>query len=131
MARHIFNEDEYEHGSKWFARWHRDHPENNATMIDLDGVGYCQACLQPLYLIEATRATKRKNASVTERLGELLGATVWVVYQDKAGGHPGEILLDDRTAGINHGWLSEERVWGMLSAVRSGHACAGSEFGAA
>jgi hypothetical protein len=123
MSRFIYDEEEYEHGSKWFARWHRDQSDHNAKMIDLDSLGYCPRCLDAIYMIEATRGSSRKNASVTEHNGRRLGATVWVVYQDKTGAHPGEIFVDDRTNGVNHYWLPEAIVWKMLQALRESHQC--------
>lgn len=123
MSRHVFDEDEYEHGSKWFARWHRDQSDDDAKMIDLDGLGYCPSCLDAIYMIEATRGRNRKNASVTEHNARKLGATCWVVYQDKTGAHPGEILVDDRTNAVNYKWLPEAIVWKMLKGLREAHHC--------
>ena len=124
QTKHIFDPDEYHFGAKWFADWHREQPDLDAKAIDIDLLGYCKHCLDPLYLIEATRGRNRKNASVLEHLGRMIGVPVWVVYQDKTGAHPGEILVDNRTAGTHHGWLPEDRVWRMLQAIRSAHACA-------
>jgi hypothetical protein len=123
MSRWVFNEDEYETGAKWFARWHRDQPDNQACAIDIDLLGYCRRCVEPLYLIEATRSTTRKTAFVLERTGSKLGVPVWVVYQDKSGRKPGEILVDDRSSRRNLGWLPEAEVWQMLTRIRSAHAC--------
>lgn len=128
MSRWVFDQEEYERGSKWFAQWHRDQPDDHAKMIDLDSLGYCPRCLDPVYLIEATRANKRKQAAVTEHLGRLVNATVWVVYQDKTGSHPGEILVHQRVpVDVNHGWLPQDQVWQMLQALRSSHRCAERE----
>lgn len=127
MSRHIFDPDEFHFGAKWFSDWHRDQPDDTAGAIDIDLLGYCKHCLYPLYLIEATRGRNRKNASVLENLGRLVGVPVWVVYQDKTGAHPGEILVDERSAGINHRWLPDAQVWQMLQALRSAHRCAQRE----
>lgn len=127
QTKHIFDPDEYHFGAKWFADWHREQPDLDAKAIDIDLLGYCKRCLHPLYLIEATRGRNRKNASVLEHLGRMVGVPVWVVYQDKTGGHPGEILVDNRTVGVHHGWLPEAKVWRMLQAIRSAHACAQQE----
>jgi len=93
-------------------------------MIDLDCVGFCAACRAPLYLVEATRGTRRKNATVTEVIGAALDIPVFVAYQDKAGAHPGEICWDERSAGKHHGWLPEEMVWAHLLSIRESHTCA-------
>jgi len=125
VSRWVYNEEEYESGSKWFARWHREQPEDDAKAIDIDLVGYCPAtdCLDPLYLVEATRATKRKTASVLERMGQLLEVPVFVVYQDRNGAHPGEILVDERSANRNLGWLPAADVWQIFLRIRHAHAC--------
>ncbi len=124
MSRYVFDHNEYETGAKWFAQWHRDQPDDNAKMIDLDSLGYCPTCLDPLYLIEATRGRNRKPAHVTEHLGRLIETVVWVVYQDKSGAHPGEILVHQRVPrDVNHGWLPENEVWQMLQALRAEHKC--------
>lgn len=120
--RYIFDEDEYEHGCKWFATWHRDPShEDDAKAIDIDLLGYCAGCLDPLYLVEATRGRNRKTAIVLEHLGEQLSVPVFVAYQDKTGAHPEQILLDDRTTHVNHGWIAEAEVWSILSSLRAEH----------
>jgi hypothetical protein len=67
-----------------------------AKAIDVDLIGYCPECLDTLYLIEATRGRQRKTAAVLEHLGHQLNVPVLVVYQDKTGGHPEQILVDRR-----------------------------------
>lgn len=123
MSRQVRDRFEYTEGSKWFSDWHRDQLDDEAAAIDLDLVGYCKRCRSPLYLVEATRANGRKTAYVLEDLARRLCAPALVVYQDKTGAHPGEILLDDRTTGRNHGWLPESMVWSFLQSIRENHQC--------
>lgn len=121
MSREIRDRDEYERGSKWFADWHRAQPDDNAKMIDLDGVGYCHRCMYPLYLVEATKSSGRKTATVTENLGELAGLEVFVFYLDTR--RPNEFLVDHRSAGIKPQWVEPERAWELLMSVRRTHVC--------
>lgn len=123
MSREIRDEDEYERGSKWFARWHRQQGTDDDKAIDLDVVGYCPSCKGVIYLVEATRSTWRKNAEVTELLGQQIGARVLVVYQDKRGSHEDRILVDDRTLGRNHGWVDQSDMWKLLQEIRRLHTC--------
>jgi hypothetical protein len=125
VSRLIHDEAEYEQGCKWFATWHRDPAHAyGAKAIDVDLIGYCPECLDTLYLIEATRGRQRKTAAVLEHLGHQLNVPVLVVYQDKAGGHPDQILVDRRFPDpTNFGWLPEVDVWHMLLEVRAEHGC--------
>lgn len=123
MSRWIRDRDKYEKGSKWFADWHRNQDDDSAGMIDLDGVGFCRQCSEPLYLVEATEGKTRKNATVTERLGELARLEVFVFYRDDS--KPAQILVDWRSAGINLGWVAEQQAWLVLLSIRNSHRCAG------
>jgi hypothetical protein len=63
-----------------FSRWHRYTLGDDAAMIDLDGLGYCDRCKAPLYVIEATRDVGQvKVTTVAERTAMLLNATGWLV----------------------------------------------------
>lgn len=124
MSRQIRDPEEYKNGSKWFMDWHRiEEHEDASAAIDLDVVGYCKKCNHPIYLIEATRGIGFKTATVTEHLAKLVGATVWVVHQDKNGNHPGQIFVDDRTLGHDRlrQWFDEHIVWAMLQTIRASH----------
>lgn len=122
MSRQIRDREMYEHGSKWFADWHRRQDDDTACMIDLDGVGYCRRCSQPLYLVEATESTRKKNATVTEKLGQLAGIEVFVFYRDPA--RDGELCIDWRSAGLHLQWMSEQQAWNLLISIRRTHFCA-------
>jgi hypothetical protein len=131
VSRWVRDRDEYESGSKWFADWHRSQPDDSAGMIDLDGVGYCRTCYQALYLVEAARSKSRKKAPVTERLGaqhicprcddHFGGIEVFVFYKDNK--RPDEIYVDHRSAGLNLGWLANDKAWQVLQSVRRTHIC--------
>lgn len=123
MSREIRDRAEYEAGSKWFADWHREQPEYNAKAIDVDLLGYCPSCKDPLYLIEATRSSGRKCADVLEHLGEIVNVPVWVVYQQKDGSRPDEMYVHDRSTDTHHGWLKGHVVWEMLLQIRRAHTC--------
>jgi hypothetical protein len=122
MSRRVRDRVEYETGSKWFADWHRDQPDDRACMIDVDAAGYCPRCQEIVYLVEATRSRTRKNATVTERLGARLGVTVFVAYYDAQ--RPDGMWLDNRSNGNHHGYLSSTDAWSVLQDVRSRHICA-------
>jgi hypothetical protein len=123
MSRWVRDRDEYEHGEKWFSDWHRSQDDDNATMINLDGVGYCPSCLRSVYFVEATKANGRKCADVTERLGQDAGGIeVFVFYRDDTR-HPGQILVDWRSAKINLGWVTDEKAWTILCSIRKAHRC--------
>jgi hypothetical protein len=49
---------------------------------------------------------------------------VFIFYRDKPGRHPGQILVDWRSAGAHLGWLSEAQAWNVLQSVRRTHYCA-------
>lgn len=121
MSRQIRDRHEYETGAKWFADWHREHPDNYATMVDVDGVGYCHRCLRPLYIIEATRSRRRKTAAVAERLADMLACECIVLYRDDT--RPTEILVDRRTAGELVGWVPDGQAWDIFQEIRSRHDC--------
>lgn len=122
MSRRIRDRAEYETGSRWFADWHRAQLDDSATMIDLDGLGYCSRCLRPHYVVEATRSHRRKTAAVAENLARMLGSDCLVVYRDEVQ-HPGEILVDWRTGGGNLGWLPESAAWDVFEQIRAAHVC--------
>lgn len=129
MSRRVRDREKYESGSKWFCDWHREQPNDDAGLIDLDGCGYCRKCHRPLFLVEATEDTRRKNATVTEELGApcqycgMGGLEVFVFYRDTRR-HPGQFLVDHRSAGINLGWLTYPDAWEVLMSVRRTHQCA-------
>jgi hypothetical protein len=120
MSRQVRDRVEYETGSKWFADWHREQPDDNAGMIDLDGVGYCRRCSTPLYLVEATKSKSRKNATVTEKLGLLAGIEVLVFYAPDEK-RPEEFYIDWRSQGGKGQYMTPERAWGLLMSIRTTH----------
>ena len=120
MSRQVRDRTEYETGSKWFADWHREQPDDNAGMIDLDGVGYCRLCSMPLYLVEATKSKARKNATVTENLGLMAGIEVFVFYAPDEK-RPDEFFIDWRSQGGKGQYTTPERAWGLLMSVRITH----------
>lgn len=69
-----------------FSQWHRATFGDDGSMIDLDGLGYCDRCKAPLYVIEATRWSGRpKTATVAGRVAMLLNAPAWVVHYVRSG----------------------------------------------
>lgn len=120
MSRYVRDRVEYESGSKWFADWHREQPDNSAGMIDLDGVGFCSYCRMPLYLVEATRSRMRKNATVTENLGKLAGIEVFVFYAPDEK-RPDEFYIDWRSQGGPGEYMTPDRAWGLLASIRRSH----------
>jgi hypothetical protein len=126
MSRQIRDLDEYERGSKWFAYWHREQPNDNAKMIDLDGVGYCHVCCMPIYLVEACRCNggyTGKTATVTYNLANMAGLEMFVFARDKQPHRAGQIYVDWRTAKRKLGWVTEAHAWDILMSVRRTHLC--------
>lgn len=122
MARRVLDRQMYEHGSKWFADWHRNQDENLATMIDLDGFGYCPRCYAPLYLVEATQRKRRKLTPAMDKLAERARVEAVLVYRDE--GRPGEFLVDWRNGGLDKPeWRTENEVWNLLMSFRRAHRC--------
>lgn len=69
-----------------FSHWHRCTFGDDGSMIDLDGIGYCNRCKAPLYVIEATRWSGRpKTSTVATRVAQLVNAPAWVVYYISSG----------------------------------------------
>lgn len=123
----IRDRDEYERGSKWFADWHRTH-EIDAAMIDIDGLGYCRRCNQPHYVVEATRARRRKPATVCATVAAALGVPCLVVYSDEEK-HPGQILIDVRGGVGPLGWMPmDPDGWNVFREIRAAHRCADSRW---
>lgn len=118
MSRQVRDRDEFERGSKWFSDLHRSW-DDDMTMIDLDGVGYCRTCLSVLYLVEATRSNTRKTAYVAERLAKTLEVPILVIYKDST--RPDEVLIDDRGSGQKPVWLSEDDARLFFRRIRDRH----------
>lgn|GEM_PF-2785984 len=54
-----------------YSNWHRYACADSATMIDIDGLEYCERCRAPLLLVEAARdAGQEKPTLVLEKLAE-------------------------------------------------------------
>ena len=63
-----------------FSRWHRYTFGDDASMIDLDSIGYCDRCKSPLYVIEATRDVgQHKATTIAERVARSLNVPGWLV----------------------------------------------------
>lgn len=122
MSRWVRDREEYETGAKWFADWHREALGDLSTMIDIDCYGYCSVCLEPLYIVEATKSKRRKTASVCEHLARSLDCAMFVAYLD-ADTHPGQMLLDDRSTPRRHGWVPESEAADIFETIRNGHSC--------
>lgn len=121
MSRWVRDRAEYEHGSKWFADWHRERLGDLCTMIDIDCYGYCPRCFQPVYIVEATRSRRRKPATVCEHLSTALHCVLFVAYRDEA--KPNSMLLDDRTTPHNYGWIADREALSVFATVRASHVC--------
>jgi len=85
-----------------WSRWHRYTFGSDATMIDLDAIGYCDKCKAPLYIVEATKDVgQRKATTIAERVAQGLGVSGWLVMYS-----PGEPCVCRSTAmvpGCQHG----------------------------
>ena len=64
--------------------WHRRALPRDCWAIDLDLVGACKVCRQPLYLIEATR-NPDKATSVLERFATMCDVPALIVWHDDNG----------------------------------------------
>jgi hypothetical protein len=64
-----------------YSRWHRNALPSHCTMIDIDGVDYCQQCREPLVLIEATRDIGAfKPTTVLCKLAKRADLRAWLIY---------------------------------------------------
>lgn len=121
MSRGVRDRAEFETGEKWFSDLHRSW-DDDMTAIDIDLCGYCRTCTRPVYLVEATRSKGRKTAFVTERLAQIVGVPCVVVYVDDEN-RPGQVLVDNRTTGQIHNWMSEDDARLLFRALRNDHRC--------
>lgn len=59
MSQQIKHVDWY--ADSWVNHWHRDTFGEKAFAYDVDLMGVCARCLEPLYLIEATRSSEKST----------------------------------------------------------------------
>ena len=76
----------------------------------------------PLYLVEATRSRSRKNANVTEKLGQLAGLEVLIFYAPDEK-RPYEFFIDWRSRGGKGCYMAPESAWNLLMSIRKSHIC--------
>ena len=64
-----------------YSKWHRLALPDSCTMIDLDGLEYCQRCRMPLLLVEVARDVGQpaKHTIVMERLAQAANVQAIVV----------------------------------------------------
>lgn len=75
----IHNEDLYH--DRTVQDWHRQAFDRDCWAIDLDLMGVCRSCRQPLYLIEST-TNPAKPTSILRNLGERAAVPALVVWHD-------------------------------------------------
>lgn len=122
MSREIRDRAEFETGSKWFSDMHRSW-DDDMTMIDLDGLGYCRRCTAFLYVVEATRSNGRKTAFVAEALAKELRVPLLVVYKVKS--RPDDVLVDDRLHRFSERpfWVVDAELRLVFRRIRDAHTC--------
>lgn len=76
MSRH----ERWEGRDRTYSNWHRYACADYSTMIDVDGLDYCQRCRMPLLLVEAARdCGQQKPTIVLEKLAAAANVTAWCV----------------------------------------------------
>lgn len=79
MPRDIQNHDLYQ--DRTVQDWHRESFPADHWAIDLDLMGACRRCRQPLYLIEST-TNPNKPSSILLRLAQRADIPAFVIYHD-------------------------------------------------
>jgi hypothetical protein len=69
-----------------FSRWHRS-LEGDLDWIDLDYVGYCHTCREPLFVMELARyvGQTHKATTVTRKIADRLDVPALLVFYEKEG----------------------------------------------
>ena len=62
-----------------FSQWHRERFDDDCKAFDLDMVGMCHRCDQPLYAIESTRSTGFKPTKWTRRVAVILNVPAYLI----------------------------------------------------
>jgi len=76
VSRH----ERWEARDRTYSSWHRYACADYSTMIDVDGLDYCQRCRMPLLLVEAARdCGQDKPTIVLEKLAASANVTAWCV----------------------------------------------------
>lgn len=77
-----------------FSQWHRRVFDDDAAALDIDLVGMCKRCNQPIYMIETTRADK-KSTTWTEVIARKCQVPAFVVFYREADDETGSFSRFD------------------------------------
>lgn len=111
---HILNEALYY--DRTVQDWHRNELPSDWSAIDLDLMGTCRRCSEPLYLIEATTRTD-KPVSMLRALAKRADLPAFVIVHDLEQVTGGRILWPAVAA-----LQSEQMVRYFLATIRRNHA---------
>jgi hypothetical protein len=113
MPQVILNQALYQ--DRTVQDWHRESFCSSDWAIDLDLLGACNSCREPLYLIEAT-TNPNKPLSILRRLAERSNLPALVIMHDT------ERVLSGRTIWPTSVDLPEEKwVRSVLTIYRQNH----------
>lgn len=107
-----------------FSAWHRRRFGDDATALDVDLVGYCDACRAPLYAIESTTA-ENKSTRILVELASRLGCPALLVRYSADGDELVELRahyarpIDGRRTFVGH----EAELVELLLGLRATHRC--------
>ena len=113
MPQTILNQALYQ--DRTVQDWHRESFSASDWAIDLDLLGACNSCQEPIYLIEAT-TNPRKPVTILRRLAERANLPAIVILHDT------ERIISAQTVWPGSGALPEEKwVRSLLMIYRQQH----------
>lgn len=115
-AAHVRNPAKYY--DRTVQEWHATTLGRDCSAIDIDLMGFCRKCSEPLYLIEAAE-TEQKSTRVVERLGLLAGIPALLVV------HAGGLIRKAKRVDIpkTGEWRSADELVEYLDRLRRLHEC--------
>lgn len=114
MPMQIVNRELYQ--DRTVQNWHRTVFPANAWAIDLDLMGACSRCREPLYLIEST-TNPDKPVTILRRLAVKADLPALVIQHDRNVVVRGRLIHPH-----SHDLANEEQVTAILTLIRAEHA---------
>lgn len=113
MPYEIVNDELY--ADRTVQDWHREVFDRNAWAIDIDLMGACHSCREPLYLIEST-TNRNKPISILKRLALRSGLPLFIVW------HSNGVVTDARQVLPTSADISDEPLLReVLTLYRNAH----------
>lgn len=113
MPDEILNPDLYQ--DRTVQDWHRERFPRQAWAIDLDLMGACHICREPLYLIEAT-TNPNKPTTILKKLAKRADVPGLVIFHDTTAVRSARMVHPRVNA-----YPDEGAVHGLLVAIRTYH----------